>query len=149
MTGADIKKADLKLVGRWDKDSRFSRYNEAYNGVTGKDYGAESNLLLTAACRREGYTINCWATYRQWRELGTGPRKGEKGARVYRGSRYWTVFNIEQVRVPDEPDENLLELFEHLNDMQNSTAKSGVTFQDYKGARDYDDIQNGVGLFAR
>ncbi len=149
MTGAEIKALDLGAVGRWDRDSRFSRYFEAVNCVTGKAYGKQNNLLLTAGCRREDYKLNYWATFKQWSSLGTGPRRGEKGARVYKGNRYWTVFNIEQMRVPDEPCDELVELFEELNDVQNTYVKSGVTFQDYKGARSYDDIENGVGIFAR
>lgn len=57
----------------WHRQSGLPR-----NGLTGKIYRGVNVLSLWCA----GYGDSRWATYRQWAELGTQVRKGEKASPV-------------------------------------------------------------------
>ncbi|RVT93112.1 ArdC family protein [Sphingomonas crocodyli] len=52
------------------------------NALTNRSYRGINTLLLWAEASRRGFTSGRWATYRQWAELGTQVRKGERATSV-------------------------------------------------------------------
>src|SRR5438132_819140 len=59
------------------------------NAVTRKPYRGVNILSLWATSMTGEYTSGIWATYSQWKELGTQVRKGEKSTVVV----FWQFIN--------------------------------------------------------
>lgn len=59
------------------------------NATSHKPYRGVNILMLWAAARKQAYSSNEWATYRQWQELGAQVRKGEHSTAVV----FWKVFD--------------------------------------------------------
>lgn len=55
---------------------------QAINPVTGKHYGGNNLLLLWNVCLKKNYTVNKWATLKQWRRKKAMVRRGEKGTLI-------------------------------------------------------------------
>jgi len=57
--------------------------SQPYNASSGRVYTGWSNIVsLWVAADRFGYTSPAWVTFKQAKDLGTHPRKGEKGTPV-------------------------------------------------------------------
>ncbi len=57
------------------------------NAATGKPYRGVNTVVLWTAAQAEGYPSAIWATSRQWAELGTQVRKGERASPVV----FWKI----------------------------------------------------------
>lgn len=57
--------------------------SQPYNAASGRAYTGWSNIVsLWYAAEQAGYTSPAWVTFKQAKERGTHPRKGEKGTPV-------------------------------------------------------------------
>lgn len=54
----------------------------AINRVTGSLYGGMNLTILCNSCQIYNYSLNHWATLKQWRKLGGTVQKGEKSKRI-------------------------------------------------------------------
>ena len=55
---------------------------EAFNLVTGKYYGGNNLLILWQKCLECNNEHNKWATFKQWRKIGSKVRAKEKGTLI-------------------------------------------------------------------
>lgn len=55
---------------------------EPVNVLTKKTYRGVNVITLWAAAETAGYGTGCWATYKQWQQLGAQVKKGESGTCV-------------------------------------------------------------------
>lgn len=89
----------------WDNGIQLAR-----NRVTGKYYSGRNLLVLWNQCVQKGYSTNEWATFNQWKTLGSLVKKREKGTLICiafpkpaKGESNPTVFDIEGETSDEEP----------------------------------------------
>lgn len=82
----------------------------ARNRVTGRYYSGRNLLVLWNACAIRGFSSNEWATFNQWRSLGSGIKRGEKGTLIciafpkpLKNEKKPSVFEFEGETSDDEP----------------------------------------------
>jgi hypothetical protein len=136
-TISELRKIDLAQIGRWDRESKFALGYCPRNVVSGKAYQNGNRDILTARARAQGWQSSFWATWKQWTELGCRPMPGEKPARVYWRNCYHSVFNLEQVNVPDAIPEGLQEAFEEVMEINREVAREQGKLrpEDWRGYR--------------
>lgn len=52
------------------------------NVLTGKPYRGINVLALWTASRTMSFSTGCWATFRQWQNLGASVKRGERGTQI-------------------------------------------------------------------
>jgi antirestriction protein ArdC len=75
------------------------------NAGNKRRYRGINILVLWAAAVQHGYRTQLWATYQQWRELGTQVRQGEKSTAVV----FWKFYGEDDETEAGEPDDNSAE----------------------------------------
>ncbi len=97
---------------------------EAWNPVTGKFYGGNNLLVLWSECLKKDYSINQWATFKQWQRArrGSKVRKGEKGTLI--------MFAIPKAAFVRTQGEEIAQLnFEFINEGEKEKAKKNFYFR--------------------
>jgi antirestriction protein ArdC len=59
-----------------------------HRSAVGRAYRGLNTLLLSDAAHHAGYELPVWATFQQWKTLGTSVRSGEHGTRVLLWKQY-------------------------------------------------------------
>jgi antirestriction protein ArdC len=77
-----------------------SKLSAPRNTLTGKSYRGVNIVALWAEAMLRGFDSACWATYRQWRELGAQVRRGERGSAIV----FYKKVEDEGAHTDDEED---------------------------------------------
>lgn len=92
------------------------------NVYTGRHYHGYNTLSLWAASLLKGYPTPCWATYRQWNEIGAQVRRGEKGSPIL----FYKELSLGEEADPDaDPVPERRRVIAHLSHVFNGAQVDG------------------------
>ena len=73
----ELEKGATPWIKPWKADTSADK-----NVISQKSYQGINRLILGMSSMARGYSVPCWASYKQWESLGANVRKGEKGTRI-------------------------------------------------------------------
>lgn len=96
------------------------------NATSQRPYRGVNILMLWAAARKQVYSSNEWATYKQWQELGAQVRKGERSTAVV----FWKIYGRTEEEQDDaEIAEDRVRCFARCYSVFNAAQVDGYTAQ--------------------
>lgn len=74
---SELEKGAAPWIKPWKADTSADK-----NLISQKPYQGINRLILGMSSMARGYSVPCWASYKQWESVGANVRKGEKGTRI-------------------------------------------------------------------
>ncbi|MEZ5278990.1 MAG: zincin-like metallopeptidase domain-containing protein [Acidimicrobiales bacterium] len=127
VTARIVQQIETGTAGTWRAPWHHNGTADLFcptNATTLRPYAGANVLILAFEALDADYSDNRWSTYRQWQSMGAQVRRGEHGTRCVKWiaktpsadqppdgentarvliPRVFTVFNADQVDLPDEP----------------------------------------------